>query len=257
MCTTGVTVVSGYAFIHDVERGNVRDAIGSGANTSTGITMLVTSNPYALVAPARLPFPITAAVGLPRKPVGDKPPPKPAGPFANFIMGDDPGAIRKGVGYTGGYIVTAGGVLVVELERTNFVDQPVIMLRNVSQPAAITNTTCGITKTTKNPISQKCQTRACQIRRGWQLARRVVPVCELPTQWRQRGSRQPQRWQTHPASARNTSPFSGSPILPAAVVVDPVRWICVVVQPWYVSTYPDSRVSEVVELPDCGSGLCR
>ena len=33
----------------------------------------------------------------------------------------------------------------------------------------------------------------------------------------------------------------------ADVVVDPVRWVCVVVQPGYVSTNPDSRVSEVVE----------
>src|SRR5262249_45236045 len=46
----GLTVVSGYTFVQDVKQGNVRDAIGSGANTTAGVTMLATSNPIFLTA---------------------------------------------------------------------------------------------------------------------------------------------------------------------------------------------------------------
>src|SRR6267142_6131839 len=45
-------------------------------------------------------------------------------------------------------------------ERFTRVDQPTIMLRNVSHPSAKTRITCGTRKKMKSHISQKCQTRA-------------------------------------------------------------------------------------------------
>src|SRR6202043_4111273 len=45
-------------------------------------------------------------------------------------------------------------------DRFTLVDQPTIMLRNVSHPSAKTRITCGTTKRMKSQMSQKCQTRA-------------------------------------------------------------------------------------------------
>src|SRR5258708_7260223 len=44
--------------------------------------------------------------------------------------------------------------------RSTFVDQPTIMLRNVSHPSAQTRIGCGTMKKKKIHISQKCHTRA-------------------------------------------------------------------------------------------------
>src|SRR4029077_7423765 len=45
-------------------------------------------------------------------------------------------------------------------DRSTLVDQPTIMLRNVSQPSAKTRIRCGTTKKMYSHMSQKCQTRA-------------------------------------------------------------------------------------------------
>jgi hypothetical protein len=110
----GLTVVSGYTFIHDVERGNVRDAIGSGANTATGVTMLVTSNPYALAATGTFALSYNASRWISQQTGWGQASGQAGATVANTIMGDDPGAVRTAVGYTAGLVVTAGGVLIVE-----------------------------------------------------------------------------------------------------------------------------------------------
>jgi RHS repeat-associated protein len=110
----GLTVVSGYTFINDVSRGNVRDAIGSGANTASGITMLVTSNPWALTATGTFAVSYNASRWVAKETGWGQASGRAGATVANFIMGDDPGVVREGVGYAGGFIVTAGGVLVVE-----------------------------------------------------------------------------------------------------------------------------------------------
>lgn len=56
-----LTVVSGYTFIQDVRRGDVTGAVGSGANTASGITMLVTSHP--VVRLGTLSFAIGYSIG--------------------------------------------------------------------------------------------------------------------------------------------------------------------------------------------------
>jgi YD repeat-containing protein len=110
----GLTVVSGYTFIQDVERGDVRDAIGSGANTATGLTMLATSNPYALAVTGTFALSYNTSRWISNKTGWGQASGQAGATVANTIMGDDPGAFRTGVGYTAGFVVTAGGVLIVE-----------------------------------------------------------------------------------------------------------------------------------------------
>lgn len=110
----GLTVVSGYSFVHDVSQGNVGDAIGSGANTATGVTMLVTSNPYALVVTGTFSVSYNASRWVAKETGWGRASGQAGAGVANFIMGDDPGIIRSGAGYTAGIVVTSAGVLVVE-----------------------------------------------------------------------------------------------------------------------------------------------
>lgn len=114
----GLTVVSGYTFIQDVQRGNVGDAIGSGANTATGITMLVSSNPYTLAVTGTFATSYNTSRWIAKETGWGQASGKAGAAVTHFIMGDDPGTLRKGLGYTVGYpvgfAVTAGGVLVVE-----------------------------------------------------------------------------------------------------------------------------------------------
>ena len=53
---SSLTLVSGYTFIQDVRRGDVTEAVGSGANTATGITMVVTSHPVARIVTGAFAF---------------------------------------------------------------------------------------------------------------------------------------------------------------------------------------------------------
>jgi len=110
----GLTVVSGYQFIRDVERGNVGDAIGSGANTATGITMLATTNPFALAATGTFALSYNGSRWIRSKTGWGDVSAQAGVNVANLIMGDDPGIARKGAGYAAGLVITAGGVLIVE-----------------------------------------------------------------------------------------------------------------------------------------------
>ncbi|GAA4986465.1 RHS repeat-associated core domain-containing protein [Actinopolymorpha pittospori] len=110
----GLTVVSGYTFVHDVSQGNARDAIGSGGNTATGVTMLVTSNPYALVATGTFAVSYNASRWIAKETGWGQASGHAGASVTNFIMGDDPGIIRTGAGYTAGIVVTSVGVVVVE-----------------------------------------------------------------------------------------------------------------------------------------------
>src|SRR6202022_2217466 len=49
-------------------------------------------------------------------------------------------------------------------DRSTLVDQPTIMLRNVSHPSAKTRITCGTTKRMETHLSKKCQKRAALYR---------------------------------------------------------------------------------------------
>lgn len=110
----GLAVVSGYSFVEDVSQGDVRDAIGSGANTATGVTMLVTSNPYALVATGTFAVSYNASRWISKETGWGEASGQAGASVTNFIMGDDPGIIRTGAGYTAGVVVTSVGVVVVE-----------------------------------------------------------------------------------------------------------------------------------------------
>lgn len=109
-----LAVVSGYQFIEDIERGDAGDAIGSGANAATGVTMLATSNPFTIAAFATFAASYNGSRWIRSNTGWGDQSGKAGAAVANFIMGDDPGVPRKAVGYGAGLIVTAGGVLVVE-----------------------------------------------------------------------------------------------------------------------------------------------
>jgi hypothetical protein len=92
----------------------VGDAVGSGSNTATGITMLVTTNPIALVATGTFAVSYNTSRWI-RKETGWGDASGKAGvAVANKIMGDDPGTARAAFAYGIGFAVTAGGVVVVE-----------------------------------------------------------------------------------------------------------------------------------------------
>ena len=110
----GLTVVSGYQFFQDVSQGNVRDAIGSGANTTAGVTMLATSNPIFLTATGTFAVSYNVSRYIAKETGWGQASGSAGATVANAIMGDDPGILRTGAGYTAGFVVTAGGVLIVE-----------------------------------------------------------------------------------------------------------------------------------------------
>jgi RHS repeat-associated protein len=110
----GLTVVGGYTFYNDVRAGNARNAIGSGANTTAGASMLLTSNPWVLTATGTFAVSYNGSKWVRDRTGWGDTSASVGGWAANGIMGDDPGMIRTGIGWGVGLVITAGGTLFVE-----------------------------------------------------------------------------------------------------------------------------------------------
>lgn len=76
--------------------------------------MLVSANPVALAATGTFAVSYNASRWISDKTGWGQASGRAGATVANAIMGDDPGAFRTGAGFAAGFVVSAGGTLIVE-----------------------------------------------------------------------------------------------------------------------------------------------
>lgn len=127
-------ILSGYGLYQDIKNGDVASGIGNGAGVFTGAAITVGSTTGVVVFGT---FAVSYTGGRwVRQETGwGNASAEVGGTVANFIMGEDPGTIRTGIGYTAGFVVTAGGTILVEPtvwagkkigQGLNFIDESIM-----------------------------------------------------------------------------------------------------------------------------------